>query len=79
LLGGEVGNHPALLRELNALLEGSEFAVSQLALGALGIPAALLGAVSISLEPTVLRLLHAPRQLRRRRNKSVTQVGVRPA
>jgi glucokinase len=79
LLGGEVGNHPALLRELNALLEGSEFAVSQLALGALGIPAALLGAVSISLEPTLLRLLHAPRQLRRRRNKSVTQVGVRPA
>jgi glucokinase len=62
LLGGEVGNHPALLRELNALLEGSEFAVFRLALGALGMPAALLGAVSISLEPTVLRLLHAPRQ-----------------
>ena len=62
LLGGEVGNHPALLRELNALLEGSEFAVFRLALGALGIPAALWGAVSISLEPTVLRLLHAPRQ-----------------
>jgi glucokinase len=62
LLGGEVGNHPALLRELNALLKGSEFAVFQLALGTLGIPAALLGAVSISLEPTVLRLLHASRQ-----------------
>ena len=62
LLGGEVGNHPALLRELNGLLEGSEFAVFRLALGALGIPAALLGAVLISLEPTVLRLLHAPRQ-----------------
>ena len=62
LLGGEVGNHPALLRELNALLEGSEFAVLRLALGALGIPAALLGAVSISLEPAVLRLLHAPRR-----------------
>jgi glucokinase len=59
LLGGEVGNHPALLRELNALLQGSEFAVFRLALGGLGIPAALLGAVSISLEPTVLRLLHA--------------------
>ncbi|MGO9084877.1 MAG: ROK family protein [Terriglobales bacterium] len=62
LLGGEVGNHPALLRELSTLLEGSEFAVSRLALSGLGIPAALLGAVSISLEPTVLRLLHAPRQ-----------------
>jgi glucokinase len=62
LLGGEVGNHPALLRELNALLEGSEFAVLRVALGALGIPAVLLGAVSIALEPTVLRLLQAPRQ-----------------
>jgi glucokinase len=60
LLGGEVGNHPALLRELKALLEGSEFAVFRLALGVLGIPAVLLGAVSVSLEPTVLRLLHAP-------------------
>ena len=61
LLGGEVGDHPALLRELSALLEGSEFAVSRLALGGLGFSAALLGAVSISLEPTLLRLLHAPR------------------
>ena len=57
LLGGEVGNHPALLREVNALLQGSEFAVSQVALGALGIPAVLLGAVAIALEPTLLRLL----------------------
>ena len=62
LLGGEVGNHPALLRELNDLLAGSEFAILRLALGALGTPAALWGAVSISLEPTILRLLHAPRQ-----------------
>ena len=62
LLGGEVGNHPALLRELKALLEGSEFAVLRVALGALGIPAVLLGAVSIALEPTVLRLLQALRQ-----------------
>ncbi len=57
-----MGNHPALLRELNALLEGSEFAVLRVALGALGIPAVLWGAVSIALEPTVLRLLQAPRQ-----------------
>lgn len=62
LLGGEVGNHPALLRELNALLEGSEFAVLRVAVGALGIPAVLFGAVSVALEPTVLRLLQAPRQ-----------------
>src|SRR5215469_1169010 len=62
LLGGEVGNHPALLREVNALLEGSEFAVLRVALGALGIPAVLLGAVSIALEPTVSRLLQTPRR-----------------
>jgi len=61
LLGGEVGNHPALLREVNALLQGTEFAVSQVALGALGIPAVLLGAVAIALEPTLLRLLRTPR------------------
>ncbi len=60
LLGGEVGNHPALLREVNALLEGSEFAVLRVTLGALGIPAVLIGAASIALEPTLLRLLQAP-------------------
>ena len=62
LLGGEVGSHPALLREVNALLEGSEFAILRVALGALGIPAVLFGAVSVALEPAVLRLLQAPRQ-----------------
>jgi glucokinase len=62
LLGGEVGNHPALLGEVNALLKGSEFAVLRVALGALGISAVLLGGVSIALEPTILRLLQAHRQ-----------------
>lgn len=62
LLGGEVGNHPALLREVNALLKGSEFAVSRVELTTLGIPAVLLGAVSVALEPAILRLLQAPRQ-----------------
>lgn len=57
LLGGEVGNHPAMLREVNTLLEGSEFAFSRVALGALGSPAVLLGAVSVALEPAILRLL----------------------
>jgi len=59
LLGGEVGNHPTLLGEVNALLEGSEFAVLRVALGAMGISAVLLGAVSIALEPTVVRLLQS--------------------
>jgi glucokinase len=61
LLGGEVGNHPAVLRELNGLLAGSEFAVLRVGLSTLGIRAVLIGAVSIALEPTVLRLLQAPR------------------
>jgi glucokinase len=59
LLGGEVGNHPVLLREVNALLEGSEFALLRVALGTLGVRAVLLGAVSVSLEPTLLHLLQA--------------------
>jgi len=62
LLGGEVGNHPALLGEVNILLKGSEFAVLRVALGALGTSAVLLGGVSIGLEPTILRLLQARRQ-----------------
>ncbi len=62
LLGGAVGNHPALLREMNALLEGSEFAVSRMALGTLGISATLWGAISIGLEPTILRLIQTPLQ-----------------
>jgi glucokinase len=61
LLGGEVGNHHGLLREVNALLEGSEFAILRVALGALGISAVLLGAVSSALEPTILRMLQPPR------------------
>ena len=61
LLGGEVGNHHGLLREVNALLEGSEFAILRVALGALGISAVLLGAVWSALEPTILRMLQPPR------------------
>jgi glucokinase len=59
LLGGEVGNHPVLLDEVNRLLEGSEFAVVQVALGALGTSAVLRGAVSIAIEPTILGLLRS--------------------
>ena len=57
LLGGEVGNHPALLHEVNALLEGSEFAVVRVMLGHLGASAVLRGAVSIALEPAILAQL----------------------
>lgn len=61
LFGGEVGDHTALLREVNAQLEGSEFAVLHVALGALGNHAVLWGGVSIALEPTIVRLLQASR------------------
>jgi len=61
LLGGGVGNHPVLLREVNELLAGSEFAISRVALGELGISAVLSGAVSIALEPAILGLLQARR------------------
>lgn len=59
LLGGEVGNHPALLHDVKALLEGSEFARVRLALGSLGASAVLKGAVSIALEPAIDGLLRS--------------------
>jgi glucokinase len=57
LLGGEVGNHPVLLHEVNAQLQGSEFAVGQISLGSLGSSAVLRGAVSVALEPAIRSLL----------------------
>lgn len=57
LLGGEVGNHPVLLHEVNAQLQGSEFAVGQVILGSLGPSAVLRGAISVALEPAILTLL----------------------
>jgi glucokinase len=44
LLGGELGNHPVLLHELETLLGGSEFPIVRLALGTLGSSAVLWGA-----------------------------------
>lgn len=70
LLGGEVGGHPALLREVNALLEGSEFAILRVALGELGVSAVLSGAVSVALEPAVLRVLQAPPERKRRTRRA---------
>ncbi len=61
LLGGEVGNHPALLFEVNKLLAGSEFAVMRVGLGALADWAVLWGAVSLAIEPAVQELLQADR------------------
>jgi glucokinase len=57
LLGGEVGNHPRLLQEVEILLKGSEFAIVRVRLGALGHSAVLWGAIYSALEPAVLGLL----------------------
>ena len=57
LLGGEVGNHPRLLQEVEALLQGSEFAIVRVGLGSLGQSAVLWGAICSALEPAVLGLL----------------------
>ncbi len=59
LLGGEVGNHPLLQQEVESLLQGSEFAVVRVRLGALGSSAVLWGAICTALEPAVLGLLQA--------------------
>jgi glucokinase len=62
LLGGEVGNHPVLLQELETLLAGSEFPSVRVALGKLGSSAVLWGAVCTALEPAIHGLLLAARQ-----------------
>ncbi len=57
LLGGEVGNHPALLQEVETLLKGSEIGVVRVGLGALGSSAVLWGAIYAALDPAILGLL----------------------
>lgn len=57
LLGGAVGNHPLLLKEVEHLLQGSEFAIVRIGLGELGSSAVLWGAVCSALEPAILGLL----------------------
>ena len=57
LLGGEVGNHPALLQEVATLLKGSEFGVVRVGLSALGSSAVLWGAIYTALDPAILGLL----------------------
>jgi glucokinase len=60
LLGGDVGNHPRLANEVNALLEGSEFAVVPVKPGALGSTAGLWGGISMALKAAVAGILGAP-------------------
>ena len=62
LLGGTIGEHPALLRGVQQQLEGSEFGVTRVLAGALGEAAVLWGAVMLALDfvPEVL-LPPAPR------------------
>lgn len=57
LLGGAVGNHAGLLREVKAMLEGSEFGVTSVKLGELGSSAVLWGAVAVALESGIAGLL----------------------
>jgi glucokinase len=61
LLGGAVGNHPGLLHEVKAMLEGSEFGVTSVKLGTLGSSAVLWGAVASALESGIAGLLQPAR------------------
>ncbi len=56
LLGGTVGEHPALLRGVQQQLEGSEFGVTRVVAGGLGDAAVLWGAIMLALDfvPEVL-------------------------
>ena len=57
LLAGDVGSHPRLLQEVRTLLEGSEVAVVDVKLGALGPSAVLWGAIHTALESAILGLI----------------------
>jgi len=57
LLGGDVGNHPRLVHEVNALLKGSEFAVVPVEPSALGPSAVLWGAISMALRAAISGIL----------------------
>ena len=57
LLSGNVGSHPVLIASVQKQLKKSEFAVTEVAAGALGDTAALWGAISVALEVTPSVLL----------------------
>jgi len=61
LLGGDVGNHARLVLEVNALLEGGEFAVVPVKPGSLGSSATLWGAVSIAVKAAIRCILGSPK------------------
>jgi glucokinase len=61
LLGGDVGSHPVLLREVQELLAGSEFGVISIKLGELGTSAALWGAIACALDSGISGLLQTAR------------------
>jgi glucokinase len=50
LLGGEVGSHPVLMNSVQKQLERCEFAVTKIAVAALGDTAVLWGAIAVGLE-----------------------------
>ena len=60
LLAGEVGSHPAMVTSVQTQLQGSEFAVTTVAVATLGDNAVLWGAISIALENIPAILLPAP-------------------
>jgi glucokinase len=63
LLGGDIGSHPRLLREMKSQLEGSEFGIPSVRVGALGTSAVLWGAVSKALELAILGVLDTSKRL----------------
>jgi len=60
LLSGEVGSHPVLVSSVLKQLEGSEFAVTKVGIGALGHRAVLWGAISLALDAMSSVLLPLP-------------------
>ncbi len=60
LLGGEIGSHPVLIASVLKQLEGSEFAVTKISVGALGQRAVLWGAIALALDALSSVLLPLP-------------------
>ena len=60
LLGGEIGGHSVLIDSVQKQLEGSEFALTRIAAGALAERASLWGGVSLALQHIPSILLPAP-------------------
>jgi glucokinase len=60
LLGGEIGSHPVLISTVLKQLEGSEFAVTKIGVGALGQRAVLWGAIALALDALSSVLLPLP-------------------